>query len=89
MIKPGSPIVMYTTRFCPFCVRARQLLSAKGVAYQEIAVDGDPERRSEMMVRSGRHTVPQIWIGERHVGGFDDLWMLEQQGQLDRLLGSV
>ena len=48
MIKPGSPIVMYTTRFCPFCVRARQLLSAKGVTYQEIAVDGDPERRSEI-----------------------------------------
>jgi glutaredoxin 3 len=80
---------MYTTRFCPFCVRARQLLQGKGVDFEEIAVDGNPQRRAEMRTRSGRHTVPQIWVGERHVGGFDDLWMLEQQGQLDRLLADI
>ena len=80
---------MYATRFCPFCIRARQLLSAKGVAYREIPVDNDPERRSEMQTLSGRHTVPQIWIGDRHVGGFDDLLMLEQRGQLDQLLSSI
>ena len=80
---------MYTTRFCPFCIRARELLSTKGVAYEEIAVDGDRDKRQEMMARSGRRTVPQIWIGDRHVGGFDDLWRLEQQGQLDELLSRI
>ena len=64
---------MYTTRFCPYCMRARQLLDAKGVAYNDIAVDGDPARRAEMETASGRHTVPQIWVGDTHVGGFDDL----------------
>lgn len=80
---------MYTTRFCPFCIRARELLSTKGVAYEEIAVDGDQGKRQEMMARSGRRTVPQIWIGDRHVGGFDDLWRLEQRGQLDELLSRI
>lgn len=82
-------VQMYTTRFCPFCIRARQLLRAKGVEFEEIAVDGDPQRRAEMRTRSGRHTVPQIWIGEQHVGGFDDLNMLEQQGRLDQLLAGT
>ena len=85
----AANVLMYTTRFCPFCIRARQLLHAKGVEFEEIAVDGDPQRRAEMRTRSGRHTVPQIWIGERHVGGFDDLWMLEQKGQLDPLLAGT
>ena len=85
----AANVLMYTTRFCPFCIRARQLLNAKGVEFEEIAVDGDPQRRAEMRTRSGRHTVPQIWIGERHVGGFDDLWMLEQRGQLDPLLAGT
>ena len=85
----GCAVTMYTTRFCPFCVRARQLLNAKEVEFEEIAVDGDPQRRAEMRARSGRHTVPQIWIGERHIGGFDDLRMLEQQGRLDRLLAGT
>ena len=89
MTNRKSAVIMYSTRFCPFCIRARQLLSAKGVDYEEIPVDGDPEKRSEMTALSGRHTVPQIWIGERHVGGFDDLLMLEQRGQLDLLLGSI
>jgi glutaredoxin 3 len=65
---------------------ARQLLDAKGVAYQDTGVDGQPELRARMETESGRHTVPQIWIGDRHVGGFDDLWQLEQSGTLDSLL---
>jgi glutaredoxin 3 len=81
-----AAVTLYTTRFCPYCIRARELLDAKAVSYREIAVDGDPGLRQEMMARSGRRTVPQIWVGERHIGGFDDLWMLERQGQLDELL---
>lgn len=80
---------LYTTRFCPFCIRARQLLDAKGVAYDETPVDGRPDLRAQMQAESGRHTVPQIWIGDRHVGGFDDLWQLEQRGELDLMLGNA
>jgi glutaredoxin 3 len=61
-------------------------LDSKGVAYRDIAVDNDPQLRREMMIRSGRGTVPQIWIGERHIGGFDDMYLLERQGQLDGIL---
>jgi glutaredoxin 3 len=86
-VVPASAVVkLYTTRFCPYCVRAKRLLADKGVGFTDIAVDGDASLRQEMMQASGRHTVPQIWIGERHVGGFDDLWSLEQQGWLDQLL---
>ncbi len=81
-----AEVTMYSTRFCPYCIRARMLLESKHVAYTDIGVDGDPERRREMMQRSGRRTVPQIWIGEHHVGGFDDLARLERAGQLDDLL---
>ncbi len=77
---------MYSTRFCPYCVRARGLLDSKRVSYTDIAVDGEPELRHEMIERSGRYTVPQIWIGEHHVGGYDDLALLERQGRLDELL---
>ena len=80
---------LYTTRFCPFCIRARQLLEMKGVRYEETAVDGRPDLRAQMQAESGRHTVPQIWIGDRHVGGFDDLWRLEQRGELDPMLGTA
>ena len=79
-------VTMYSTRFCPYCVRARQLLDAKGVDYTDIAVDEQPRLRREMMERSGRRTVPQIWIGDEHVGGFDNLWLLERQGRLDDML---
>ncbi len=79
---------MYTTRFCPYCVRARQLLDGKGVVYTDIGVDGDPALREQMRQESQRHTVPQIWIGEKHVGGFDDMWLLEQRGELDTLLAA-
>lgn len=80
------PIVMYATQSCPFCVAARSLLRAKGVDWTEILIDGEPAQRAEMMARSGRRTVPQIFIGEQHIGGFDDLNALDQAGQLDSLL---
>lgn len=77
---------MYTTRWCPFCVMAKRLFAAKGVEAEEIPVDADPGRRNEMMSRSGRRTVPQIFIGDRHVGGFEEVAALDRQGQLDVLL---
>lgn len=79
-------VSMYTTRFCPYCMRAREMFDIKQISYTDIAVDGSPEKRQEMMERSGRFTVPQIWIGEQHVGGYDDLALLERQGNLDKLL---
>ncbi len=82
-------VVMYSTRFCPYCMRARFLLDSKNVAYQDIGVDSRPELRREMMEKSGRRTVPQIWIGERHIGGYDDLARIEQTGKLDELLKQV
>lgn len=81
-----SDIVMYTTQFCPYCVRAKQLLAQKQVEVKEVRVDLNPEERATMMRLSGRRTVPQIWIGETHVGGFDDLWALDRKGELDSLL---
>ncbi len=81
-----AAITIYTTRFCPFCVRAKQLLKHKGADFDEIAVDGNAALRAEMSARAGRHTVPQIWIGERHVGGCDELMALERRGELDQLL---
>ncbi|MFT4613101.1 MAG: glutaredoxin 3 [Bacteroidia bacterium] len=82
----ASTITMYTTRFCPYCMRARQMLDDKNVAYTDLAVDNDPQLRTEMMQRSGQRTVPQIWVGEQHIGGFDDMYLLERQGQLDTLI---
>lgn len=82
-------VVLYTTRYCPYCIRAKQLFDRKAVTYREIAVDGDSALRQEMMARSGRYTVPQIWIGERHVGGCDDLYALERRGELDALLANM
>lgn len=79
---------LYTTKFCPFCVRAKMLLDKKSVSYKEIAVDGDVQLRREMMAKSGGHTVPQIWIGEEHIGGCDELYYLESQGKLDQLLNA-
>lgn len=80
---------MYTTQFCPYCVRAKQLLNAKDVKVEEVRVDLNPEERAKMMQLSGRRTVPQIWIGETHVGGFDELWALDRKGELDPLLEAV
>jgi glutaredoxin 3 len=80
-------IVMYTTSWCPYCERARRLLKSKGATFQEIDVESAPEKRAEMQARSGRRTVPQIFIGDHHVGGSDDLHALEEAGKLDGLLG--
>jgi glutaredoxin 3 len=78
---------MYTTAACPFCQAAERLLEKKGVTdIEKVRVDLQPGRRAEMMKKSGRRTVPQIWIGERHVGGCDDLHDLEREGELDTLL---
>ncbi len=77
---------MYATAACPFCQSAERLLIAKGAAIEKIRIDLEPERRAEMMKKSGRRTVPQIWIGERHIGGCDDLYALDRQGGLDPLL---
>jgi glutaredoxin 3 len=79
-------VVMYATGWCPYCANARELLERKGVALQEIDVDAAPGAREEMMSRSGRRTVPQIFIGETHVGGCDDLLDLDARGGLDKLL---
>lgn len=81
-------VVLYTTPWCPFCVRARQLLEQKGLVYENIDVSGDPDRKREMMERSGRHTVPQIWINDEHVGGCDELFALERSGRLDQMTES-
>ena len=88
---PGTAAVtIYTTMFCPYCVRAKRLLGRKGVAFEEIAVDGDRARRAEMIARAaGRRTVPQIFIDGRHVGGADELADLERDGKLDSLLASA
>ncbi|MFT3906658.1 MAG: glutaredoxin 3 [Steroidobacteraceae bacterium] len=80
-------VVMYSKSWCPYCARARQLLTGKGVAVQEIDIEAQPERRDEMIARTGRRTVPQIFIGARHVGGCDDLHALDAAGSLDPLLG--
>lgn len=79
-------VTMYSTRFCPFCMRARALLQQKHVPCKDIAVDGNPGLREEMIEKSGRYTVPQIWIGQQHIGGCDELMQLERSGELDRLL---
>jgi glutaredoxin 3 len=79
-------VVMYATGWCPYCARARQLLDGKGVALEEIDIEAVPAARAEMMSRSGRRTVPQIFIGETHVGGCDDLLDLDARGGLDKLL---
>lgn len=79
-------VIIYTSANCYYCVQAKKLLDQKGVAYQEIRVDLDPKQRDIMMQRSGRRTVPQIFIGDHHVGGCDDLYALEKSGKLDLLL---
>ncbi len=84
-----SGIRMYCTAACPYCIAAERLLRSKGVAeIDKIRVDLQPDRRAVMMAESGRRTVPQIWIGDHHVGGFDELSALDRAGQLDRLLHS-
>ena len=81
-----KPVTVYSTRICPYCVRAKALLDGKHVPYTEVLVDQDPTKLAEMMQKSGRRTVPQIFVGDRHVGGFDDLYALDSAGDLDPLL---
>ena len=81
-----AEIIIYTSRWCFFCARAKQLLDSKGLTYTELSVDGEPELRADMAAKAGRMSVPQIWIGDHHVGGCDDLFALERTSSLDALL---
>lgn len=83
---PQARVVMYSTPWCPYCIRARKLLKDKGASFEDIDVAGKPELRRHMETLSGRHTVPQIWINDQHVGGCDELHALERAGQLDKIL---
>lgn len=86
---PGQ-VRMYVTEWCPFCRRARALLKAKGVSdIEEIHVELDADGRTELHARTGRATVPQIYIGERHIGGYDELYALDRAGELDALLAAT
>jgi glutaredoxin 3 len=80
-----AAITIYVASWCPYCQRAKSLLAQKNLSFSEINVEDDPKFRAEMVSRSSRRTVPQIFIGERHVGGCDDLYALDQSGELDRL----
>lgn len=84
-----ATVEIYTTRFCGFCFAAKRLLNAKGVAFSEYDVSGNPSGRQDMMARAkGRHTVPQIFIDDKHVGGCDELYALERAGKLDPMLAA-
>ncbi len=85
----SAPVVVYSSPFCGYCAAAKRLLAKKGVQFTEIDVIAEPERRAEMIERSGRRTVPQIFIGTRHVGGCDDLHALDERGELDALLAEA
>jgi glutaredoxin 3 len=83
-------VLMYSTAVCPYCIRAEQLLKRKGVEQiEKVRVDLEPARRTEMMERTGRRTVPQIYIGDTYVGGCDDLYALDHEGKLDPLLAAL
>jgi glutaredoxin 3 len=82
-------ITLYVTGWCPYCQRAKALLTGRNLGFTEIDVDDDARFREEMVARSGRRTVPQIFIGDTHVGGCDDLVALEGSGELDRLIGGL
>jgi glutaredoxin 3 len=84
-----SHVTIYTKPFCPYCVRALRLLDMKGVPYTEIEASSDPELKSQMIQRSGRFTFPQIFIGDRHIGGCDEMMALEARGELDPLLSAA
>lgn len=79
-------VLIYTTGYCPYCSRAKQLLESKGIPFTEIRVDHQPDLRNEMIAKSGRSTVPQIFINDKPIGGCDDMYALENQGRLDELL---
>jgi glutaredoxin 3 len=79
-------VIVYVSDWCPYCLRAKSLLERKQVVFSEVNVEEDAKFREEMIARSNRHTVPQIFIGEMHVGGFDELYALDRSGELDRLI---
>jgi len=81
-----KPVTVYSTRICPYCMMAKRLLTQKGVPFEEIMIDGNEQLRLDLMTRTGRRTVPQIYVGDHHVGGFDDLAALDRAGKLDPLL---
>jgi len=81
-----KPVTVYSTQVCPYCVRAKTLLDRKHVPYVDVMVDKDPAKLAEMMQKSGRRTVPQIFVGDHHVGGCDELYALDRAGGLDPLL---
>jgi glutaredoxin 3 len=81
-----AQVTIYTKPYCPYCIRAVELLERKGVDFDEIEAAFDPDKRHEMMRRSGRMTFPQIFIGDHHIGGCDDMMALEREGRLDQLL---
>ncbi|MEJ5864536.1 glutaredoxin 3 [Pseudomonas farsensis] len=81
-----KPVIVYSSDYCPYCMRAKHLLQSKGVAFEEIKVDGKPQVRAQMSQKAGATSVPQIWVGSMHVGGCDDLYALERAGKLDALL---
>jgi len=82
-------ITMYSTRFCPYCINAKGLLNSKGIEFKDLSVDGKPELREEMARKSGRYTVPQIWIGDEHIGGCDELFSLERSNRLDIMIRKI
>lgn len=81
-----SQATIYTSRLCGYCYRAKQLLDAKGISYTEHSVDGKQQLRQSLIKKTGQRTVPQIWLGEKHVGGCDDLFALERAGKIEALL---
>ena len=81
-----SKVIIYTTAICPFCINAKRLLQSKGACFDERPVDGKPDLRQRMMRESGQRTLPQIWIGQRHVGGYSELYALDKSGKLDQML---
>lgn len=84
----NKSIVMYSRAACPFCVAARNVFKSRDVTWTEVSLDAEPDKRAEMISRTGRRTVPQIFIGDFHVGGFDDLTALDEAGDLERLLST-
>jgi len=85
----GPRVALYATAWCGYCAAARALLHQKGIEFSEIDVDEDPKLRQEMLERSGRRTVPQVFVGEQHIGGYDDLMSLDRSGELDALLAGA
>ncbi len=85
----SARVIVYTTDYCPYCTRAKQLLSRKGIAFDELDVSADPAKRQWLITTTGQRTVPQIFIDQRSIGGCDELYALDRRGELDRLLAAA